>query len=179
MARTYLKDVPRDYLRRATFRVTECSYESWESRPTGEYRKAVCRAKEHRELDTRVLGGMRNAGRRNSPEYHPKTRRTRIAVTQSLSTTLHSTVCAASALMRSLHRSRKLRADDFLGQPTYLEPKGEGESSMLAKRGSAKVCSVVVPASPVRMVKLGAPSRAVHVLNPSPTRCQCRPSQHT
>ena len=72
MARTYLKDVPRDYLRRATFRVTECSYESWESRPTGEYRKAVCRAKEHRELDTRVLGGMRNAGRRNSPEYHPR-----------------------------------------------------------------------------------------------------------
>src|SRR6266567_4151163 len=32
-ARTYLKDVPRDYLRRATFRVTECPYESWESRP--------------------------------------------------------------------------------------------------------------------------------------------------
>ena len=91
----------------------------------------------------------------------------------------HSAVCAASALMRSLHRSRKLRADDFLGRPTYLEPKGEGESSMLATRGSAKVCSVVVPASPVRMVKLGAPSRAVHVLNPSPTRCQCRPSQHT
>jgi hypothetical protein len=54
-------------LRRASFRVTECSYESWESRPTGEYRRTAYRAKEHRELDTRVLGGMRNAGRHNSP----------------------------------------------------------------------------------------------------------------
>jgi hypothetical protein len=41
----------------------------------------------------------------------------------------------------------------LLGHPTYLEGKPKGETSMSGKRGSAKVGSVVVPASPARKVK--------------------------
>ncbi len=44
---------------------------------------------------------------------------------------------------------------DLLGQPTYLASKDKGDRSMSEKQGSAKVCSVVWPASPVRMVKPG------------------------
>ncbi len=42
---------------------------------------------------------------------------------------------------------------DLLGQPTYLAGKPKGDSSMSEKQVSVKVCSVVRPASPVRMVK--------------------------
>ncbi len=44
---------------------------------------------------------------------------------------------------------------DLLGQPTYLAGKPKGNSSMSEKQASAKVCSVVWPVSPVRMVKPG------------------------
>ncbi len=44
---------------------------------------------------------------------------------------------------------------DLLGQPTYLAGKPKGDNSMLEKQESAKICSVVRPASPVRMVKPG------------------------
>ncbi len=42
---------------------------------------------------------------------------------------------------------------DLLGQPTHLAGKPKGDKSMSEKQASAKVCSVVRPASPVRMVK--------------------------
>jgi hypothetical protein len=42
---------------------------------------------------------------------------------------------------------------DLLGQPTYLTRKLKGDHSMSEKQVSAKVCSVVRPASPVRMAK--------------------------
>ncbi len=42
---------------------------------------------------------------------------------------------------------------DLLGQPTHLAGKPKGDRSMSEKQASAKVCSVVRPASPVRMVK--------------------------
>ncbi len=44
---------------------------------------------------------------------------------------------------------------DLLGQPTHLAEKPKGDNSMAEKQVSAKVCSVVRPASPVRMVKPG------------------------
>lgn len=50
---------------------------------------------------------------------------------------------------------RKLRAMNFLGQSTYLAGKPKGEISMSVKQVSTKVCSVVRPASPVRMAKPG------------------------
>jgi hypothetical protein len=42
---------------------------------------------------------------------------------------------------------------DFLGQPTNLAGKPKGNNSMSVKQTSAKACSAVWPASPVRMVK--------------------------
>jgi len=42
---------------------------------------------------------------------------------------------------------------DLLGQPTHLAGKPKGDHSMSEKQGSAKVWSVVGPASPVCMVK--------------------------
>jgi len=42
---------------------------------------------------------------------------------------------------------------DLLGQPTHLAGKPKGDNSMSEKQVSVKVCSVVWPASPVRMVK--------------------------
>ena len=44
---------------------------------------------------------------------------------------------------------------DLLAQPTYLERKLKGDNSMSEKQASVKVCSVVRPASTVRMVKPG------------------------
>jgi len=35
-----------------------------------------------------------------------------------------------------------LRANDLLGHPPHLEPKGKGESSMVEKRLNAKIWSV-------------------------------------
>jgi hypothetical protein len=44
---------------------------------------------------------------------------------------------------------------DLLEQPTHLERKLKGDNSMSEKQASVKVCSVVRPASSVRMVKPG------------------------
>ena len=62
-ARTYDRDVPRDGLRAATPRVTECPYESWGSRPTRAARKAGHRAKGHRWSREIHRVGTRNAHR--------------------------------------------------------------------------------------------------------------------
>ena len=43
--------------------------------------------------------------------------------------------------------------NNLLGQPTHLAGKPKEERSMSEKQGSGKGCTVVVPASPVRMVK--------------------------
>ncbi len=43
----------------------------------------------------------------------------------------------------------------LLGHPTYLASKDKGETSMVGKQESRKIGNVVVPASPVRMVKPG------------------------
>src|SRR5215472_351876 len=56
-------------------------------------------------------------------------------------------MCAVSAFVRLLHRSRRLRAIDLLGHPTDLTPKGKGAMSMSGKRGSLKGCRTVGPAS--------------------------------
>ena len=53
----------------------------------------------------------------------------------------------------SLAAYSTLRAMDLLGQPIYLAGKPKGDKSMSEKQVSTKVCSVVRPASPVRMVK--------------------------
>src|SRR5947209_12790376 len=50
-------------------------------------------------------------------------------------------------------KGQKVEDKSLLGQPTHLAGKPKGESSMSAKRGSAKSGSVVVPASPARRAK--------------------------
>jgi len=58
---------------------------------------------------------------------------------------------------------------DFLGQPTYLAGKPKGDNSMSEKQASAKVWSVVRPASPVCMVKPGLVEPKFPVVNARPT----------
>lgn len=63
--------------------------------------------------------------------------------------------CAVSVHMRSPHRGKWSRTVYHLGQLTHLEKKFKRETSMSVKQESMKVGNVVVPASPVRMVKPG------------------------
>jgi hypothetical protein len=57
------------------------------------------------------------------------------------------------ASLDSCRRQGRLRAITSRTMP-YLAGKPKEDSSMALKRGSQKVCKVVRPASPVRMVKL-------------------------
>jgi hypothetical protein len=61
---------------------------------------------------------------------------------------------------------------DLLGQPIYLARKLKGDNSISVKQVSAKVCSVVWSASPVRMVKPKLVKSKFPVVDPDP-------SQHT
>jgi len=61
---------------------------------------------------------------------------------------------------------------DLLGQPTYLARKLKGDHSMSEKQRSAKVCSVIRSASPVRMVK-------PELVEPKFPVAELRPPQHT
>jgi len=58
---------------------------------------------------------------------------------------------------------------DLLGQPTHLARKLKGDNSMSEKQVSAKVCSVVRPASPVRMVKPALVEPKFPVVHTMPT----------
>jgi hypothetical protein len=58
---------------------------------------------------------------------------------------------------------------DLLGQPTHLARKLKGDNSMSEKQVSAKVWSVVRPASPVRMVKPGLVEPKFSVVSQAPT----------
>ena len=52
-------------------------------------------------------------------------------------------LCAVSAAVRLLHRSRRLRTRNLLGRPTYLALKDKGENSMSETRLNQKVCMVM------------------------------------
>ena len=58
---------------------------------------------------------------------------------------------------------------DLLGQPIYLARKLKGDNSISVKQESVKVCSVVRPASPVRMVKPKLVKSKFPVVNQEPT----------
>lgn len=58
---------------------------------------------------------------------------------------------------------------DLLGQPIYLARKLKGDNSISVKQASAKICSVVGPASPVRMVKPKLVKSTFLVVNQGPT----------
>jgi len=65
-------------------------------------------------------------------------------------------------------KEQEVESEYLLGQSPYLEGKPKGDKSMVEKRGSLKRCRIVVPASPVCIVKL-------RLLNPSPTWCFAYP----
>src|SRR6266487_2207896 len=62
------------------------------------------KAKANRNLDTQKSEVCENAGRHNSPEYHPKSRRTRITAKQTVSTTVQSAVLLPSVCAPVLQR---------------------------------------------------------------------------
>ena len=113
-ARTYDRDVPRDGLRAATPRVTECPYESWGSRPTRAVRNADHRAKGHRWSRQIHRVGTRNANRPKEGICHPRWR--------AVATGKRSAVISR---MLRLGRGRRKRASNGTSPAAYSTRWGE------------------------------------------------------
>jgi hypothetical protein len=79
--------------------------------------------------------------------------------------------CAASAAMEWLPKGAEVEGNRPLGRLAYLEPKGEGESSMPVKRLNGKGCNV-------RRRKPCTYGEAGQLPNPSSTRLTTGPPQH-
>src|SRR6266567_6090678 len=109
---------------------------------------ALAAAHTHERLN--ALSGYRSDGRMAGEGNPTDPAQARLQVSRHVKVVGLLLVCAASALMKLPVRGRRKRAEYLLGHLPNLTSKGKGERSMVGKQGSTKICSVVVPASPVR-----------------------------